>query len=123
MRTTCRLGWLLLLLACLLPAACQSPPQQVGPAGATPRPRATDSIETLSLLNLAASLDVAREKNAEAPPRRFPDWPSNWRHHFATLHVAPPGRDRNDDAWREVAGLHLAFVKQKRAEAGLPPFD
>ena len=114
MRTTLRrAGWLLLLLACLLPVACQSHRQKAAQRAAA----------TLSGLNLAATLDLSREKNGAAPPRRFPTWVAYWQRHFATLHIAPPGRDRDTGAWREVAGLHLAFVKQKRAELGLPPFD
>ena len=107
------LGLLLLLFVCLLPAACQSHRQKTAQRAAA----------TLSGLNLAATLDLNREKNGAAPPRRLPTWPAYWQRHFATLHIVPPGRDRDIGVWREIAGLHLAFVKQRRAEMGLPPFD
>ena len=107
------LSRLLLLLACLLLAACQT----------HRRESANRAIATLNVMNQVAAVDIAHEKNGEPPPRRFATWPAYWQHHFATLHFTPTSRDSGNQGMRNIPNLHLAFVRQKRAEAGLPPFD
>ena len=107
------LPFLLLLLACLLLAACQSHRRQ----------EANRAMATLNVLNQVALIDIAREKKGDPPPRSFATWPAYWHHHFGTLRFTPTNHDRNNTGLRDVGSLNLAFVKQKRSEAGLPPFD
>ena len=104
---------LLLSFVCLLLAACQSYRRQA----------ADRAVATLNVLNQVALVDIAHEKNGDPPPRGFATWPAYWRHHFGTLRFTPANHDRNNPGLRDVGSLNLTFVKQKRAEAGLPPFD
>ena len=80
-------------------------------------------MATLNVLNQVALVDIAHEKNGDPPPKGFATWSAYWDHHFGTLRFTPTNRDRNNAGLRDVGSLNLIFVKQKRAEAGLPPFD
>ena len=77
----------------------------------------------LNVMNQVAAADIEHEKNGDPPPQHFASWPAYWQHHFATLHYTPPKHEKANDPMRNVGSENLAFVKQRRAELGLPPFD
>lgn len=103
----------LLLVICLLLTSCQSHRQR----------DADRAVAMLNVMNQVAAVEIEHEKNGEPPPAHFPSWPAYWQHHFATMHYTPPKHERGNDPFRNIGSDNLAFVKQRRAELDLPPFD
>ena len=101
------------LFVCLLLTACQSHRRQ----------EANRAVAMLNVMNQVATVNIEHEKNGDPPPPRFASWPAYWQHHFATLHYTPPRHEKASDPMRNVGNENLAFVKQRRTELGLPPFD
>ena len=102
-----------LLVFCLTLSACQSHRRQ----------EAERAVAMLKVMNQVAAADIEHEKNGDPPPRHFASWPAYWQHHFTTLHYTPPKHEKGNDPMRNVGDENLAFVKQRRAELSLPPFE
>ena len=103
----------ILLVLCLTLSACQSHRRQ----------EAERAMAILNVMNQVAAADIEHERNRDPPPQHFTSWPAYWQHHFATLHYTPPKHEKADDPMRNVGDENLAFVKERRAELGLPPFN
>lgn len=103
----------LLVVICLSLAACQSHRRQ----------EEQNAAALLNQLNLMAAQEIAHEKNGDPPPKRFPSWQAFWQNRFMALRLSRGTPRRGHLSVQQIAAADITFIKQKRAELGLPAVE
>ena len=75
------------------------------------------------LMNRVEAANIAREANGDKPPKGSATWRDYWRGRFAVLQPNSGNPDQGSGSPGHIMGQTVLFIKQKRAEAGLPPVD